>query len=171
MMKAFRFTIIASGLDPFADDFEHRFCEAGCDDATISLQKGVILLDFTRDSESFEGAVTSAVSDIEGAGARIVRIEPDHLVSLADIAKRSGLTKAAVSLYAKGERGENFPRPVACLTSSHALWDWADVASWLYERGTVTEEVRAQAHFVRSANYDIVSRNLREQSSISDRAS
>lgn len=159
-MRAFKFTIIASGLDPFADDFEDRFFEAGCDDATISFQKGLILLDFTRDAESFDDAVRSAVSCIEAAGARVVRVEPDHLVSLADIAKRSGLTKAAVSLYAKGERGADFPHPVACLTSSHALWDWAEVASWLCDRGTVTQEVCAQAKFVRAVNYDIVSRHL-----------
>ncbi|NEU12424.1 hypothetical protein G3T14_09785 [Methylobacterium sp. BTF04] len=170
MMKAFEFTIIASGLDPFADDFENRFFEAGCDDATISFQKGVILLDFTREQASFGAAVKSAIANIEAAGACVLRVEPDHLVSLADIAKRSGLTKAAISLYAKGDRREDFPCPVACLTSNHALWDWADVASWLYVKGTVAEEICTQARFVRSMNYDLESRILSEKNSYCDAA-
>ena len=39
-MKKYEFSIIASGLDPEAEDFEKRFYDAGCDDATISFQKG-----------------------------------------------------------------------------------------------------------------------------------
>ena len=31
-MKTHTFTIIASGLDPEADDFEDRFFDAGCDE-------------------------------------------------------------------------------------------------------------------------------------------
>jgi hypothetical protein len=33
-MKIFEFSIIASGLDPEAEDFADRFFDAGCDDAT-----------------------------------------------------------------------------------------------------------------------------------------
>ena len=44
-MKMYEFSIIASGLDPQADDFEARFYNAGCDDATISFQKGHIIVD------------------------------------------------------------------------------------------------------------------------------
>ena len=43
------------------------------------------------------------------AGAKVERIEPDHLVSLSEIAERSGLTRQAISLYTRAERGENFP--------------------------------------------------------------
>jgi hypothetical protein len=38
MMKKYEFTIIASGLDADAANFEDRFFEAGCDDATIALE-------------------------------------------------------------------------------------------------------------------------------------
>lgn len=169
-MKAFEFTIIASGLDPFADNFEDRFFEAGCDDATISLQKGLIILDFTREAVSFETAVKSAAADIERAGARVDRVEPDHLVSLSDIAKRAGISRAAVSLYAKGDRSRGFPHPVARVTTDYALWDWADVAHWLHRRGDVTVEVCAQAQFVRTYNYAIVGRNLQSSAGCTEAA-
>jgi hypothetical protein len=38
-MKMHEFSIIASGLDPRAEDFELRFYGAGCDDAAIAFQK------------------------------------------------------------------------------------------------------------------------------------
>mmetsp|Transcript_26646 Transcript_26646/g.37387 ORF Transcript_26646/g.37387 Transcript_26646/m.37387 type:complete len:87 (+) Transcript_26646:50-310(+) len=85
-MNTFEFTIVATGLDPFADDFEERFFEAGCDDATVSLQKGALVVDFTREADTFEEAVTSALSNIRQTGARVLSIEPYHLVSLSDIA-------------------------------------------------------------------------------------
>ena len=62
--------------------------------------------------------------DEEHFGARVERIEPDHLVSMADIARRAGLTRAAISLYAKGMRAQEFPAPVARVTSEIPLWDW-----------------------------------------------
>lgn len=111
-MKTFEFTIIASGLDEAADDFETRFYDNGCDDATVSFQKGTILVDFARDAESLEGAINSAIADVRKAGATVERVEPDPLVSLSDIASRSGLTRAAVHNYATQKRGEDSPLPV-----------------------------------------------------------
>ena len=108
-MKTHEFTIIASGLDPEADDYENRFFEAGCDDATLSFQKGVIIAEFHREAVTFSAAIASAYEAMLGAGAKVERIEPDHLVSLSEIAERSGLTRQAISLYTRAERRE-FPR-------------------------------------------------------------
>jgi len=38
------------GSKPEARDLEERFFEAGCDDATISFQKGVTVLEFAREA-------------------------------------------------------------------------------------------------------------------------
>ena len=159
-MPTFEFTIIASGVDPLAEDFEDRFFDAGCGDATLVLQKGAITLDFSRTGESFAEALSSALSDVAKTGARIERVEPDHLVSLADIARRSGLSRAAVTLYAKGERGTSFPAPIARVTSESALWDWAEVSGWLRDRSLVSVETCRQAAAIRSANHGISSRSL-----------
>src|SRR3954463_13687714 len=96
MMKTHEFSIIASGLDPRADDFESRFYNAGCDDALVAFQKGRIIIDFAREAESVQQAISSAVEDVRHAGAKVEHVEPDPLVSLSDIAQRSGLTRAAV---------------------------------------------------------------------------
>lgn len=158
-MKTHEFTIVASGLDPEAEDFEDRFYEAGCDDATISLQKGVIVLDFARQAPTFVKALISALKDVQKADAKIERVEPDYLVSLSDIAARSGLSRAAISLYGKGERGKGFPAPVARITSESPLWDWADVARWMHAHDRLPANQVLKARMMKEAN--LVARRFR----------
>lgn len=162
-MKTHSFTLVVAGLDPDADDFEDRFFEAGCDDATISVFKGSILLDFEREAKSFLHAVASAIGNVGKAGATVVRIEPDHLVSLSDIAERTGLTRAAVSLFSQGKRGRDFPPPVARITADTPLWDWEEVARWLYRHARRPEPDRGriiEARVVKTINRAIGSGNL-----------
>lgn len=153
-MSAFEFSIIATGLNPEADDFEDRFFEAGCDDATISFARGVIVLDFGREAETMEAAIASAMADIRTAGANVERVEPDSLVSLSDIAHRAGLTRQAISNYAagKGKRALGFPRPIARVTSESPLWDWPEVAEWLSRKGVVAAESVQSANVIKQAN-------------------
>jgi transcriptional regulator with XRE-family HTH domain len=152
MMTTHEFTIIASGLDPHAEDFADRFFEAGCDDATLSLQKGLIIVEFAREAVSFSEAVASAYEAVLRAGAKIERIEPDYLVSLSDIAERCGKSRQAISLYTRGERAENFPAPVARVTSTSPLWDWEEVAGWLSEREALPRDEVVRARIVKEAN-------------------
>jgi hypothetical protein len=151
-LKAYEFSIIASGLNPEAEDFESRFFDAGCDDATVSFQKGHIIVDFSREAESIGEAIGSAVENIMAAGAHVDRIEPDPLVSLADIASRAGMTRAAMTQYSKGQRGRDFPAPVARVTSDSPLWDWASVAKWLFQNKKVERETAIEAAAVTAAN-------------------
>jgi hypothetical protein len=151
-MKTFEFSIIASGLDPEAEDFADRFFDRGCDDATISFQKGHIILDFARDAACLEEAVASAANAVRNAGAKVDRIEPDPLVSLSEIAMRTGLTRAAMTHYAKGARGEHFPAPIARVTSESPLWDWATVAKWMYENDKLGLAEAVAAETVKRAN-------------------
>lgn len=154
-MKTFEFTIIASGLDPAAEDFETRFFEAGCDDATVSFQKGHIIVDFAREAKSVSAALVSAIEDVLAAGATIDRVEPDPLVTLAEIASRTGLSRAAMTQYSKGQRARDFPAPVAKVTSDSPLWHWATVARWLYRRHKVARSAAIEAEAVRQVNIAI----------------
>ena len=151
-MKVFEFSIIASGLDPSDDDFETRFYEAGCDDATVSFQKGHIILDFAREAEAIDAALSTAVASVAKAGATVDRVEPDPFVSLADIAARTGMSRAAMTQYSKGQRSAGFPAPVAKVTSDSPLWDWAAVAHWLFEHKKLPRETAIEAAAVKAAN-------------------
>ncbi|MDP9138207.1 MAG: hypothetical protein M3N38_08515 [Pseudomonadota bacterium] len=155
-MRTFDFTIIASGIDPNEENFEDRFFEAGCGDATISFQKGALTLEFSREAKNFSQALFSAIRAAITAGAKVEHIEPDHLVNLSDIAERAGLSRAAASLYAKGDRRQNFPPPVARVTTDSPLWDWVPVARWLFrERKAIKRRMVIEAKVVRGANLAI----------------
>jgi predicted DNA-binding transcriptional regulator AlpA len=156
-MKTFEFTVIASGLDPQAEDFEDRFFAAGCDDATISFQKGAIILEFAREAEAFSDAIESAFMGVLRAGAKPLHVEPDYLVSMSEIAERTGLSRSAVSLFAKGERGKDFPAPTARVTTESPLWDWVEVADWMHQNDKMSLDKVAEAKVVRSANLAVQS--------------
>ena len=151
-MKMHEFSIIASGLDPQAEDFESRFYEAGCDDATIAFQKGHIIVDFAREAESLDAAISTAIEAVNKAGAKVDRVEPDPLVSLADMAARTGMTRAAMTNYSKGARAKDFPAPVVKVTSESPLWDWATVARWMYQNKKLDRDAAIAAEIVKEAN-------------------
>ena len=158
-MSKFEFTVIATGVNPTEDDFEDRFVDAGCDDATIAFQKGLIVIEFDREGTSYAAALSSALRDVDDAGAVVKAVEPTHLVSLADIARRSNLTRAAISHYSSGARGSDFPQPALRVTTDSPLWDWSEVASWLYERDQIDRSELVRAQVVRVANTVLSHRN------------
>jgi hypothetical protein len=165
-MKKFEFSVIASGLDPESEDFEQRFYDAGCDDATVSFQKGRIIVDFTREANSIDDALVSAMKGVEAAGARVERVEPDPLVSLSDIAARSDMSRAAMTQYSQGQRGREFPPPVARITSDSPLWDWATVAKWLFQNEKINREAAIEAEAIRAANAAIGTDKTRRQQAV-----
>jgi putative intracellular protease/amidase len=155
-MRTHEFTIIASGLDPKAVDYEDRFFEAGCDDATLSFQKGLTIAEFAREAATLSRAILSAIADVKAAGAKVERVEPDYLVSLSDIAERCSLSKQAISLYALGKRGAGFPPPSAKIMSGHPLWDWYAVAHWLHDKAYVERDVVTQARILKEVNTALI---------------
>lgn len=170
-MTVHDFCIIASGVDQRAEDFESRFYDAGCDDATIAFQRGHVIADFSREAKSIEEAVASAIADVLAAGARVDRVEPDTLVSLSDIAARSGLSRAAITQYAKAQRGKDFPSPIAKVTSDSPLWDWARIAAWLFQQDRLSREAVAAAEVIKQANDILAQGGIPTREALSKRPS
>ena len=77
-VKSFNFTIVASGMDHGSPGLDDCFFEAGCDDATLSIQGGRVVVEFQREGRSLTAAVKSAVGDVERAGATVDRIDSPH---------------------------------------------------------------------------------------------
>lgn len=153
-MNTFSFAFVVNA-DPHAEGFDDRFFEAGCDDATIAVMRGAVALCFSREDSTYKDAVLSAYSDILSAKADVIRFEPDFLVSQTEIAARAGLSKTAVSMYEKGERGEGYPKPYARITTSSPLWDWVEVSKWLCLRGKLDESEYRSALVSRIINYHV----------------
>jgi len=133
-MENFNFLFVIDGLDAAADDLEARLYEAGCSDALIGVRKGVVTLDFDREAKNFAQALVSAIDDVRRAGGKVVSVEPDPLVTLSDIAARAELSKQAISHYINAERGPGgFPAPSRRVSTDSPLWEWMEVAHWLYK--------------------------------------
>jgi hypothetical protein len=143
-----RFTLFLSGADVLDDAHFDALYEAGCDDALFGVRDGAQYGAFDRDAYSFSEALASAIHDVTSAipGVQVVRIEPDHLVTLAAIAERSGLSREYIRLLSTSKRGPGgFPAPVTYADHKTRLWHWPDVARWLTENHTAKVKVDAHA--------------------------
>ena len=112
-------------------------------------------MEFDREAASFEAAIFSAIHAVEDTdiGIRVQRIEPDMIVNLSDIAKRTHLSRQLVSMLVSGERGDGtFPPPISKITSSNPLWNWSSVAKWMFDHNKVDEEVVKQAYLIEDIN-------------------
>lgn len=152
MIRLYEFVLIATGLDPEDDAFEDRLLNAGCDDATISYQRGLIMLDFARRSLSMERALTSSIANVQSSGAILRGVEPSDFVSLSEIARRANMTRAAISHYFAGTRASDFPLPITRVTTDSPLWSWAEVAEWLFHRDRVDQETVEAAKLIAALN-------------------
>jgi hypothetical protein len=107
---------------------------------------------------------------VQAVGATVERLEPDPLVSLADIAARTEMSRATMSLYAKEQRAEGFPAPIAKVTANSSLYDWPAVSMWLCRHGKVDREIAIEAGIVKEANDAICAGVLHMRDRLKERA-
>ena len=142
------FTLFFDNVDVLEDEQFDALYEAGCDDALFGMRDGAQYGAFDREASSFSEALASAIRDVTAAvpSLRVVRIEPDELVTMAAIAERSGLSREYIRLLATDARGPGgFPAPVVYADRRTRLWHWPDVAHWLILHRKARVEVDAQA--------------------------
>ena len=155
-MKTYTFTLILSGFTELSENVEDRVFESGCDDALLNFRDGVPYLDFDRVAESLIEAIITAINDIEGTGigARVIRVEPDELVTASEIAERTGRSRESIRLLAEGKRGKgDFPPPLRGVKSRTRFWRWAEVALWISEHGgKLSGSSLDEAHTIAAVN-------------------
>lgn len=130
-MRELEFTVVMAGDPEDAASIDALF-EAGCDDATFGTVDGVGYGDFVREAPTFAAAVHSAIDRVESVpGLRVLRVEPDDLVTMNEIAQRMGRSRESVRLLITGQRGPGrFPAPVSHLKARSRLWRWSEVTAW-----------------------------------------
>lgn len=109
--------------------------EAGCDDALVGIgQPGRLALEFTREAESADAAVRSALADVRSAvpSARLIEVAPD-LVGLTDVAEMVGVSRQNMRKLMLAHPN-SFPMPVH--EGSASIWHLADVLAWLKANGS-----------------------------------
>ena len=116
------------------DELVERLGEAGCDDALVGIgQPGRLALEFTREAESAQEAVRSALADVKRAipSAKLVEAVPDF-VGLTDVAEIMGVSRQAMRKLMLSHAA-TFPAPVH--EGSASIWHLAEVLGWLEEKG------------------------------------
>lgn len=134
-MKEYEFTLRfdASACSGSGEELVELLAEHGCEDATIGVGiPGRVALMFTREAESAEEAVLSAVRDVRSAlpGATLIEAAPDF-VGVTEVADYVGRSRQNIRklLIACGRWG---PAPVH--EGSSSLWHLAPVLIWLRDQ-------------------------------------
>lgn len=100
------FTLIVDGPDVQEEALVDALFEAGCDDALVGRSEGIQYIEFEREATDLEDAMLSAVADVERVpGVKVARVADAGLVSMAEIAARTGRTREGVRLLVNGSRG------------------------------------------------------------------
>ncbi len=149
------FTLVLSGTEALSPAQEDALFEAGCDDATISLQNGRVYLSFSREAESLSAAILPAIAQLAQAkiGMEVLRVDSSDLVSVADIARRTKRTRQCIHQYISGERGPGgFPPPECSISEHKFLWSWGEVATWLLNNNMIKVAEQRDASAVQFIN-------------------
>lgn len=149
------FTLVLTGITGVTEEVENALFEAGCDDATLSVRSGRVYLTFSRVAATLKDAILSAIRDVRKAqiGADVLRVDTSNLVSQADIARRIGRTRQLINQYISGVRGPGgFPPPACAISEGSPLWDWCEVAAWLWENDMIKEDAFRDAESVSVIN-------------------
>ena len=132
-MTTHTFTLIVEGPELQSQRLIDSVFEAGCDDALIGRSDGIQYADFDRDADTFEDAILGVIAEPKSIeGVRVARLADAGLVSMANIATRTGRTRESVRLLITGERGPSGfpPPPITDPRSRYRLWRTNEVDHW-----------------------------------------
>jgi len=162
--REYDFALILTGVQELTSEVEDALFEAGCDDATLSIQYGFLYMEFSRTAPSLKDAILGAIRDVRKAniGADVWRVDECNLVTPAEIARRIGRSRQLVHQYMTGKRGPGgFPAPECNLTDGAPLWDWCAISYWLWQNDMIRPEVLADAETVAAVNNALQSAHQR----------
>ena len=160
-MTAHTFTLIIDGPDVTEEPVVDALFEAGCQDALFGRRDRVQFADFDREAPDLVQAIVSALKQVESVeGMRVLRVEPEDLVSASVIAQRTGRSRESVRLLVEGKRGPGaFPAPIAWVDAKTRLWHWSDVANWFAEKLDQRVDDLADAQMIAAVNSSLETRN------------
>jgi hypothetical protein len=141
-MSRCQFTFV---VDNTLSEGEVNALLGGVTDVTVERERGCTLLAFDREAASLAEALVCALRDAEGAGVVVGSVRSHDLVTLREIAARTGRTYESARLLACGERGRGgFPGPMS--SNGWALYSWVQVRTWFARQvraSTLEPEPRA----------------------------
>jgi predicted DNA-binding transcriptional regulator AlpA len=126
-------SVLVDTIDLTDDVLDALFGEL--DEVVPSSSDGVVRITGVVQATDGESAAFDLIEQIHGAlpQAAAIRLDQD-LVSIPDIADRTGRSRESVRLLVDGKRGPGrFPSPVGTVGDSIRVWPWAVVLEWFRE--------------------------------------
>jgi hypothetical protein len=160
------FALIVGGVKELTPEVEDALFKHGCDDATLSIQYGMLYVEFSRKAASLKDAILSAIHDVQnaGIGAQVLRVDECTLVTMADIARRINRSRQLIHQYITGVRGPGgFPPPECSITDGKPLWAWCAVSYWLMQNNLLRPEESWNAEVVAAINNALESARQRDR--------
>ena len=74
-MTKYEFTLILRGSIALTEYVADALFKAGCDDGTPGTCSGVFSIDFHREANSLEEAISSAIANVKAAGHAVDHVE------------------------------------------------------------------------------------------------
>lgn len=100
---------------------------------SVGLRAGKWTVEAEDEGRSAVEVAKRLASELKALGVTVLEALPE-LVTMADISRRAGVSKQAVSKWVNQDvRGDAFPRPWNS-TDTTLLWDWCPVNDWLRSR-------------------------------------
>lgn len=160
-MALYNFILTLSGVTYETEGLEDALYASGCDDALICAYGRSVYIEFDREAESLDVAISSAVDNIELAniGATVESVD-SALVGLSDIAEMTNMSRQAIAMLKDGTRGSgDFPCPIQRIKGQSPLWDWGDVAHWLATNGRLKQDSELVVNARVLSKWNLVLRN------------
>jgi hypothetical protein len=91
-MKIYEFVVTLTKGTRHTDDLVDALFEAGCADGSVWSHGDAVQVGFSREAESLEAAIRSAIADVQKAGAGVaeVTMAGDALSTLGEAGKCPG---------------------------------------------------------------------------------
>ncbi len=74
----YEFSLILEESTEITEELADKLFDAGCDDSTPGASCGTPYVSFSRESDSLESAIRSAVADVKKAGCAVERVQIEH---------------------------------------------------------------------------------------------
>lgn len=134
VMETFKIVLSFEGVE-FHDEEQAEELAVNVPDVMWAMVDGEVralgLIDAPRAVDAAFQLVTAVHEAVPDA--RPTRVVED-LVSVADVAERTGFSRQYVLMLAKGERGPGgFPAPRGQVSRNQKIWDWEPVKVWFLE--------------------------------------
>jgi hypothetical protein len=138
-MNTYTVSVVVDNVELTDDVLDALF--AGVEDAIPSSMNGVVKVTAPIPAADDYAASIRLIDLIHAALPQAVPVRLDQdLVSITDIAERSGRTRESIRLFVEAKRGPgHFPSPIGTVGNAIRIWPWNSVLDWF--RGALGEDL------------------------------